>query len=82
MNFLTTTEKALAIHEYLQTKAENPATVPPTRGRTNGAFVSYKMKLQWERRMAKKRDEEVVETFGLCLKKTKRLLKTRPWIRF
>lgn len=48
MNFLTITEKALAIYEYLQTEAENPAIVPPTRGRENGAFVSYKMKLQWE----------------------------------
>lgn len=54
-----------------QTKAENPATVPLSRETANGAFVSYEMKLWWERRMAKKADEEVVKTFALCFKKMK-----------
>ena len=70
MNFLTT-EKALTIYEYLQTKAKNPAIVPPTRGRANGAFVFYKIKLWWEKGMAKKVEQE---TGDICpvFKKTKK----------
>lgn len=71
MNFLKITEKALAIYEYLQTKAKNPAIVPPIRGRANGAFVFYKIKLWWENRMAKKADQETVEILALCLKRQK-----------
>lgn len=80
LKFLTITEKALGIYEDLQINDKSPAIVTPIRRRVNGGSVFYKIKFWWERRMAKRADEEIVKTLSPVFKN--RSLKTRSWIRF